>query len=390
MPAHFPTDEHGLGRFDGTHLYEHADPRRGFHPDWTTYIFNYGRHEIRSFLISSAMFWLDRYHVDGLRVDGVASMLYLDYSRDEGGWLPNVHGGRENLEAIGFLKQLNEAVYREHPDVQTYAEESTSWPMVSRPTSIGGLGFGLKWDMGWMHDALSYMARDPIHRGHHHDELTFRSIYAFHENFVLPLSHDEVVHMKGSLHGKMPGDAWQKLANLRLLLAYQWALCGKKLLFMGSELAQPGEWDHDGSLPWHLEDDPAHAGIATLVGDLNALYRDRRALHELDVDPTGFEWIAGDDAAQSVLSFMRRSRDDRRVVCAFNFTPVPREGYRLGVVATGRWREILNTDADRYGGSGVGNLGGVDADATTSHGRPASIAVTLPPLGAVFFEHDEE
>jgi len=387
VPAHFPTDEHGLGRFDGTHLYEHADPRRGFHPDWTTYIFNYGRHEVRSFLLSSAMHWLDHYRVDGLRVDGVASMLYLDYSRDEGGWLPNVHGGRENLDAIGFLKQLNESVYREHPDVQTYAEESTSWPMVSRPTSIGGLGFGLKWDMGWMHDTLAYFERDPVHRRHHHSELTFRSIYAFHENFVLPLSHDEVVHMKGSLLSKMPGDEWQKRANLRLLLAYQWAMNGKKLLFMGTELGQLEEWDHDGSLPWHLADEPAHAGIGKLVGDLNALYRNRPALHELDVDPTGYEWVVGDDADQSVLSFMRRSRDDARIICAFNYTPVPREDYRLGVVADGRWEEILNTDAADYGGSGAGNLGGVIADATPSHGRPASIAVTLPPLGAVFFEH---
>jgi 1,4-alpha-glucan branching enzyme len=387
VPAHFPTDEHGLGRFDGSHLYEHADPRRGFHPDWTTYIFNYGRHEVRSFLLSSAMFWLDRYHVDGLRVDGVASMLYLDYSRSAGEWLPNVHGGRENLEAISFLKQFNEAVYREHPDVQTYAEESTSWPLVSRPTSIGGLGFGLKWDMGWMHDTLAYFTRDPIHRTHHHDELTFRSVYAFQENFVLPLSHDEVVHMKGSLLSKMPGDDWQKRANLRLLLAYQWAMTGKKLLFMGAELAQDTEWDHDSQLPWHLLDDPRCAGIMRLVSDLNEIYRGRPALHQLDTDPTGHEWIVGDDRAQSVLAFMRRDRQDARVICAFNFTPVPRDTYRLGVVAEGRWVEILNTDAEVYGGGGLGNLGGVDTQTEQSHGRPVSIDVTLPPLAAVFFEH---
>jgi 1,4-alpha-glucan branching enzyme len=388
VPAHFPTDQHALGYFDGTHLYEHADPRRGFHPDWTTFIFNYGRHEVRSFLISSAMIWLDKYHVDGLRVDGVASMLYLDYSRSEGEWLPNVHGGRENLEAISFLKQMNEAVYKDFPDVQTIAEESTAWPGVSRPVFIGGLGFGLKWDMGWMHDTLAYFKRDPVHRTYHHDELTFRSLYAFHENFVLPLSHDEVVHGKGSLWGRMPGDEWQKAANLRLLFAYQWALSGKKLVFMGGELGQVPEWNHESSVEWHLEDVPRHRGVQTCVADLNRLYRSEPALHELDVDPTGYEWIAGDDRTHSVLSFVRRSKKDERVICAFNFTPVPREGYRLGVGRGGFYRELLNTDAADYGGSGVGNQGGVPAEERGAHGRSHSIAVTLPPLAAVFFKRD--
>ena len=384
VPAHFPTDAHGLGRFDGTHLYEHADPRKGFHPDWTTYIFNYGRHEVRSFLISSASFWLDRYHVDGLRVDGVASMLYLDYSREHGEWIPNEHGGRENLEAVHFLRRLNEHVYGRFPDVQTYAEESTAWPGVSKPTSVGGLGFGFKWDMGWMHDTLGYMERDSIHRRHHHDEMTFRAVYAWTESYVLPLSHDEVVHGKGSLLGKMPGDDWQRFANLRLLYAYQWATPGKKLLFMGGELAQWGEWSHEGSCDWHLQGEGLHGGVARLVGTLNHLYRTEKALHERDLDPEGFEWAVIDDHENSVLAFLRKAADGSPLLAVFNFTPVPRSDYRVGVPVGGRWAELLNTDAETYGGSGMGNLGGVEASAPGSHGHEQALALTLPPLAAVF------
>jgi 1,4-alpha-glucan branching enzyme len=390
VPSHFPTDEHGLGYFDGTHLYEHADPRRGFHPDWNSYIFNYGRHEVRSFLISSGLFWLDRYHADGLRVDAVASMLYLDYSRKDGEWIPNQFGGRENLDAIDFLRRLNTEVYAAHPDVQTMAEESTAWGMVSRPTYVGGLGFGMKWDMGWMHDTLSYMQLDPVHRRYHHNEITFRALYAFTENYVLPLSHDEVVHGKRSLLDKMPGDAWQKFANLRLLYGWMHATPGKKLLFMGGELAQWQEWNHDGQLEWALAGEPMHSGIACWLRDLNLLHQSEPALHELDFDPTGFSWVDANDSEQSVASMLRspRSEGGRPVVAAFNFTPVPRPGYRLGVPRSGFWRELLNSDAEVYGGSGWGNYGGGNAEDMPWHAHPHSLAVTLPPLGAVFLAPD--
>ena len=386
VPSHFAVDEHGLGLFDGGHLYEHADPRQGFHPDWGSYVFNYGRNEVRSFLLSSAMHWLDAYHVDGLRVDAVASMLYLDYSRKAGEWIPNALGGHENLEAIAFLRQLNAAVYGAHPDVQTYAEESTAWPRVSRPVEFGGLGFGLKWDMGWMHDTLKYVAEDPVHRRFHHDAITFRMLYAFNENFVLPLSHDEVVHGKGSLLDKMPGDDWQRFANLRLLYAYMFAQPGKKLLFMGGEIAQRAEWDHERSLDWHLLDQAPHEGIRRLVRDLAARYRERPALHELDCDPAGFEWVDASDTAASVLSFLRKagSPDAPPVLVVCNFTPVPREGYRVGVPTGGTWRELLNTDAEVYGGSGWGNLGGVVAEPEPAHGRPFSLPLTLPPLACLY------
>lgn len=384
VPSHFPTDGHGLGQFDGTALYEHADPRKGFHPDWGSYIFNYGRHEVRSFLISNAMYWLDVYHLDGLRVDAVASMLYLDYSRTQGEWIPNQFGGRENIEAIELLRRCNSEVYKAHPDVQVIAEESTAWPMVSRPTYVGGLGFGLKWDMGWMHDTLAYFSRDPIYRTYHHGQLTFRQLYAFHENFVLPLSHDEVVHGKGSLLGKMPGDDWQRFANLRLLYAYMYGQPGKKLLFMGAEIAQWREWRHDDSLDWHLLQFPAHEGVRLLLADLNRLYRETPALHELDCRREGFEWVDCNDAHASVLSFLRLGSDpDDAVLVACNFTPVPRVDYRVGVPWGGSWREVLNTDAHEYGGSGMGNGGGVTADEGPVHGRPFCLTVTLPPLAAV-------
>lgn len=386
VPSHFPTDEFALGFFDGTHLYEHADPRQGFHPDWQSYIFNYSRNEVRAFLVSSAMFWLETYHADGLRVDAVASMLYLDYSRKAGEWIPNRFGGRENLDAIHFLRTLNGAVYETFPDVQTIAEESTAWPMVSRPLYVGGLGFGLKWDMGWMHDTLKYLARDPVHRKFHHNEMTFRGMYAFTENFVLPLSHDEVVHLKGSLAGKMPGDNWQKLANLRLLYGYMWAQPGKKLLFMGGELAQYREWNHDASLDWHLLDDESHAGVSRWLEDLNRLYQEDPALHELDVSPDGFEWIDANDAENSVFSFLRKAKEEDPVVAVFNFTPNPHDNYRIGVPAGGHWREVLNSDASRYGGSNRGNMGGVDAVPVPLHGRTHSLTLTLPPLGAVFLK----
>jgi 1,4-alpha-glucan branching enzyme len=385
VPAHFPSDEHGLGYFDGTHLFEHADRRQGHHPDWKSEIFNYGRHEVRSFLESAAMFWLDRYHADGLRVDAVASMLYLDYSRKPGEWIPNAYGGRENLDAIAFLRALNEDVYREYPDVQTYAEESTSWPMVSRPLYVGGLGFGLKWDLGWMHDTLHYLRHDPVHRKYHHNELTFRTMYAGSENFVLPLSHDEVVHGKGSLLDKMAGTDGARFANLRLLLAWTYAQAGKKLLFMGAELAQAREWNHEQSLDWHLLGDERHAGVAALVRDLNRLYRDAGALHAGDCQPGGFEWIDCGDAENGVVSLLRRGREaDPPVVAVFNFTPVLRGGYRVGLPAGGRWRELLNSDARAYGGGGAGNLGGVEAKPVPWHGRPASAVLTVPPLAAVF------
>ena len=387
VPSHFPTDEHGLAYFDGTHLFEHADPRKGHHKDWNSYVFNYGRYEVRSFLMSSAFYWLDAYHADALRVDAVASMLYLDYSRKEGEWVPNEHGGRENLEAISFLRRFNEDVFQENPDVQTIAEESTSWPMVSRPLYLGGLGFGLKWDMGWMHDTLEYFSRDPIFRRYHHNQITFRMMYAFSENFVLPLSHDEVVHGKGSLIGKMAGDEWQKFANLRLLFAYMYAQPGKKLLFMGGELGQWREWDHDSSLDWHLLQQPRHAGLQRCVRELNRLYRGEPALHELDHDPAGFRWLDCSDADQSVVSFVRRGRSTEDVfliVC--NFTPVPRQNYRVGAPRGGFWEERLNTDATDFGGAGWGNMGGVEASLAAAHGQPCSLTLTLPPLAAVMLK----
>jgi 1,4-alpha-glucan branching enzyme len=389
VPSHFPSDEHGLGYFDGTHLYEHGDPRQGFHPDWKSYVFNYGRHEVRSFLASSALYWLEQYHADGLRVDAVASMLYLDYSRKPGEWIPNEYGGRENLDAIAFLRRLNADVYGHAPDVQTYAEESTSWPMVSRPTHSGGLGFGLKWDMGWMHDSLEYFAHDPIHRKFHQGNLTFRMLYAWSENFVLPLSHDEVVHLKKSLLAKMPGDDWSKLANLRLLLGYQYTQPGKKLVFMGAELGQWSEWNHDGELDWKLLDSPAHRGLQRWLRDLNTAYRAEPALHARDCESSGFEWIDCHDAAQSTLAFLRRGGEPEQialVVC--NFTPLPRAHFRVGVPSGGWWREILNGDAALYGGSDVGNLGGVRAKRIPHHGRSHSIEITLPPLALVAFKLD--
>ncbi len=389
VPSHFTTDEHGLGRFDGSHLFEHADPRQGRHPDWDTYIFNYGRNEVRSFLISSAMFWLDRYHIDGLRVDAVASMLYLDYSRKSGEWIPNEYGGRENLEAISFLRRLNEEVYRAFPDVQMIAEESTAWPMVARPTYVGGLGFGMKWDMGWMHDMLGYMMRNPVHRRYHHNALTFRMLYAFTENFVLPLSHDEVVHGKGSLIGRMPGDDWQKFANLRLLFGCMFAQAGKKLLFMGGEFGQYREWNHDASLDWHLTSQPFHGGLQKWVADLNRVYQTAPAMHQLDCDASGFHWIDCNDAEQSTIAFARRGRSGAPpLMAAFNFTPVPRYNYRLGVPGGGFWRELLNSDASIYGGSGQGNLGGVRAVPVPLHGHRHSITITVPPLGMVMFQNE--
>ncbi|MEO5509959.1 MAG: 1,4-alpha-glucan branching protein GlgB [Longimicrobiales bacterium] len=382
VPSHFPGDAHGLYKFDGTHLFEHEDPRQGFHPDWSSYIFNYGRHEVRSFLLSSALFWMDVYHADGLRVDAVASMLYLDYSRKQGAWIPNKFGGRENLEAIEFLRRMNTDIYGRHGDTQTIAEESTAWPMVSRPTYVGGLGFGMKWDMGWMHDSLDYFSKEPIHRRYHHGKLTFRGIYAYTENFLMPLSHDEVVHGKGSLINKMPGDEWRKFANLRLLYGYMYTQPGKKLLFMGAEIAQYREWNHDGELDWTLLQYPLHQGMVQWVTDLNAFYRNERAAHVFDNDPMGFEWIDADDALNSVLSWIRKSDtpgDLILVVC--NCTPLMRTDYRIGVPEAGFWEEILNSDAETYGGSGVGNYGGVESEPIECHGRPHSLGLTLPPLG---------
>jgi 1,4-alpha-glucan branching enzyme len=387
VPSHFPSDGHGLCFFDGTYLYEHADPRQGYHPQWNSYIYNYGRAEVRDFLASSALFWLDRYHADALRVDAVASMLYLDYARNAGEWIPNRFGGRENLEAVSFLKALNEAIYRDYPGTQTIAEESTAWPMVSRPTYLGGLGFGFKWNMGWMHDTLAYFAQDPIHRKYHHERLTFSIWYAFAENFVLPLSHDEVVHGKGALIGKMPGDEWQQFANLRLLYGYMWGHPGKKLLFMGSEFGQRREWQHDESLEWQVLQYPLHAGVSAWVRDLNAFYRTEPALFELDFSPQGFDWIDCHDADKSVISFLRKGRcapDVVLVVC--NFTPVTRENYRVGVPSGGFWRECLNSDATQYGGSGQGNLGGVDAAPLAAHGRYHSLNLKLPPLSTLMLK----
>jgi 1,4-alpha-glucan branching enzyme len=387
VPSHFPSDEHGLVYFDGTHLYEHADWRKGHQPDWGSCVFNYGRHEVRSFLMSSGLSWLDRFHADGLRVDAVASMIYLDFSRKAGEWVPNEFGGRENIDAIVFLRHLNEEIGRSFPDAVTVAEESTSWPMVSRPTYIGGLGFSMKWDMGWMNDTLDYMAMDPIFRKWHHAKLTFRRMYAYSENFVLPLSHDEVVHLKKSLISKMPGnDEWKMAANLRLLLAWMWALPGKKLLFMGAEIGQWGEWNHDSSLDWHLAARPQHAGIRLWLRDLNRLLAREPALHELDFEARGFEWIDCNDADHSIVSLERRAKDPAdRVIAVFNFTPVPRHGYLVGVDGGQDWAEIANSDAEVYGGSGVGNLGRAVALAVPVHGRSHSLALSLPPLGALFF-----
>jgi len=387
VPGHFPTDAHGLGYFDGTHLYEHADPRQGFHLDWNTLIYNYGRREVSNYLISSALFWLDQYHLDGIRVDAVASMLYLDYSREADAWVPNIYGGNENLEAIAFLKRTNELVYERHPGAVTTAEESTAWPAVSRPTYLGGLGFGYKWNMGWMHDTLDYISSDPIHRRYHHGKLTFGLLYAFSENFILPISHDEVVHGKGSLLGKMPGDRWQRFANLRAYLAFMWTHPGKKLLFMGGEFGQEREWNHDAGLDWDLLDQHEHKGVQSLVRDLNALYRRIPALHVLDCEPEGFEWIEANDSDNSVLAYLRKDRaEDRPVVVVCNFTPIPRAGYRVGVSLPGFYGEVLNTDAGLYGGSDVGNAGGVAAEEVPWHGRPYSLRLSLPPLGVLILE----
>jgi len=387
VPSHFPWDQHGLGFFDGSHLYEHADPRQGHHPDWASAIFNYGRNEVRAFLSSSARFWLDRYHVDGLRVDAVASMLYLDYGRKQGEWIPNRHGGRENLEAIEFLRFLNESIYRDFPDVQTIAEESTAWPQVSRPTYLGGLGFGMKWNMGWMHDTLDYFKNDPVHRKFHHDELTFSLWYAFHENFVLPISHDEVVHGKGSLIGRMPGDAWQQFANLRALLGAMWSHPGKKLLFMGCEFGQRREWAHESSLEWHvLAADPRHEGVQRWVADLNRLYQSETSMHKKDFSNDGFRWIQRGDWEQSVVSFLRQADDAPPIAVVCNFTPVPRYNYRLGVPRGGRWRELLNSDAPSYGGSGLGNFGGAEATPMPYESFGHSLSITVPPLAVLFFK----
>ncbi len=384
VPSHFPTDEHGLAYFDGTHLYEHADPRKGFHPEWNSSIFNYGRAEVRNFLGSSALFWLEQYHVDALRVDAVASMLYLDYARQPGEWIPNKFGGHENLEAVEFLKNLNLAVYRDHPDTQTVAEESTAWPMVSRPTYLGGLGFGYKWNMGWMHDTLKYFQTDPIYRKYHHNQLTFSLWYAFTENFVLPLSHDEVVHGKGSLLGKMAGDEWQQFASLRLLLGYMWSHVGKKLLFMGGEFGQKREWQHDESLEWHVLQYPLHAGVRQWLRDLNAFYRQTPALYQRDFTPEGFEWIDCNDSDDSTLSYVRKGHSPEDVVVVVcNFTPMPRENYRIGVPRGGTWRERLNSDAREYGGGGIGNFGVVEAAPLPAHGRHHSLTLRLPPLATL-------
>ncbi|MEM6295606.1 MAG: 1,4-alpha-glucan branching protein GlgB [Myxococcota bacterium] len=389
VPSHFPTDAHALAEFDGTHLFEHADPKQGFHPDWKSAIFNYERHEVRSFLQSSARYWCEAFHADGLRVDAVASMLYLDYSREDGQWIPNRHGGRENLGAIDVLRQINETVYTACPGVQTIAEESTSWPMVSRPTYVGGLGFGYKWDMGWMHDTLDYFSRDPLFRRHHQHALTFRMLYAFGENFVLPLSHDEVVHGKGSILGRMPGDRWQKFANLRALYGYMYGQPGKKLLFMGCEFGQEREWNHDTSLDWHLLDDPAHEGVRRWVADLNRLHREHGALHQRDCDPGGFAWVDFSDADASVYAFLRFGHDGPPVLVVCNFTPVPRHGYGIGVPQGGWWRELANSDAHEYGGSGAGNGGRVCAHDEGAHGQPHRVDLTLPPLSVLFLTPEE-
>ncbi len=390
VPSHFPGNEYGLVYFDGTHLYEHADPKKGFHPEWKSYIFDHSRNEVRAFLISNALFWLDRYHVDGLRVDAVASMLYLDYARSEGEWIPNVFGGRESIEAISFIRRFNEAVYGDFPDVQTIAEESTSWPMVSRPTHAGGLGFGMKWNMGWMHDTLEYFSIDPLYRKHHHHQLTFSIWYAFFENFVLPLSHDEVTYGKGSLIGKMPGDEWQKSAHLRLLFGYMYGHPGKKLMFMGAEFGQWREWYHEESLEWHVLPYPSHQGVQRWVKDLNHLYRTEPALHQLDFGEEGFEWVDFHDWEGSILSFLRKGKNPGdRILVICNFTPVPRDHYRIGISQGGLWSEILNSDAKIYGGSGHGNFGGLRATHVPSHGKDHSLSLTLPSLGILFFKNEE-
>lgn len=387
VPSHYPKDGHGLGNFDGTHLYEHSDERQGEHKEWGTYVFNYGRYEVSNFLISNALFWLEKYHIDGLRVDAVASMLYLDYGRKDGEWLPNQYGGRENIEAINFMKRLNERVYLEHPDVLVVAEESTAWPQVSKPTYLGGLGFGLKWDMGWMHDTLQYMQNEPIHRKYHHNKLTFRGLYAYSENFVLALSHDEVVYGKKSLISKMPGDDWQKFANLRLLFGYMYTITGKKLIFMGGEFGQFNEWYHEASLDWHLLDNPLNRGVQAWLKDLNKVYKEEPALYELDKDGNGFEWIDCTDYEQSIFTYMRNARDPKNnLVVACNFTPVPRHNYMIGVPHGGYWKEILNSDASAYGGSGQGNLGGIEASPVSFHGRRNALVMTLPPLSMVVFK----
>ena len=391
VPSHFPGDAFGLAQFDGTNLYEHADRRQGFHPEWNSWIFNYGRHEVRAFLMSSAIFWLDRYHIDAIRVDAVASMLYLDYGRKDHEWIPNRYGGRENLDAIAFLRQFNEAVYREFPDVQTIAEESTAWPAVSKPTYAGGLGFGLKWNMGWMHDTLAYFSQDPVYRRFHQDKLTFSIWYAFAENFLLPLSHDEVVYGKRSLLGRMPGDTWQQFANLRALFGYLWAHPGKKLLFMGGEFGQRNEWTHDGELAWPRPHDEANHGLTRWVADLNRAYRAEPALHQVDFEPTGFEWIDHRDAEASVIAFLRRPRHGGAailVVC--NLTPVPRENYLVGAPHSGLWREILNSDAPIYGGSGMGNFGAVESAPVRAHGRYHALTMRLPPLAVVFLRAETD
>ena len=386
VPGHFPTDAHGLGRFDGTALYEHADPRQGLHRDWNTLIYNYGRREVTNFLLSSALYWMREYHIDGLRVDAVASMLYLDYSRNAGEWIPNLFGGRENLDAIAFLRRMNELVFGEQTGATTAAEESTAWPMVSRPVYVGGLGFGFKWNMGWMHDTLRYMSMDPIHRKYHHNDMTFGLLYAFHENFILPLSHDEVVHGKGSLLGRMPGDRWQRFANLRAYFAFMWTHPGKKLLFMGGEFGQEHEWNHDSGLDWRSLADPFHAGVQALVRDLNRLYRATPALYRLDCEPQGFAWIDAANGAESVLSYLRRGREEHELaVIVCNFTPVPRHDYRIGVPRPGHYRERINTDASIYGGSGIGNAGGIDTEPHPMHGHAYSLRLNLPPLGVLIF-----
>jgi len=387
VPAHFPKDEAGLGYFDGTHLYEHADPRQGEQPDWNTFVFNYGRREVQSFLTGNALFWFDKYHVDGLRVDAVAAMLYLDYARREGQWIPNRYGGKENLDALDFLRRLNAQVYASYPDVMMVAEESTAWPMVSRPAHLGGLGFGLKWNMGWMHDTLDYMSQDPVFRSYHHNKITFSLLYAFTENFVLPYSHDEVVYGKRSMIGKMAGDEWQKFANLRLLYGFMFGHPGKKLLFMGGEFGQWSEWNHDVSLDWHLLQYPFHSGLLRWIRDLNTFYRGQPSLFEVDFDSPGFEWVDGSDSQRSVICFIRKGKkpaDMTLFVC--NFTPVPRHNYRVGVPVDCHWREMLNSDAPLYGGSGQGNIGGVVATPLPIHGRPYSLSLTLPPLGVVVFQ----